>query len=179
MRKLDLGSRCNKEKKRFEIKKENRELDELEEISRESLTEREFGIMMNSINEDLEFTTETERDFEKKRLPTLSFEIWSTENGISHSYFEKEMRSQVLTMKRSSMSDQSKFSILVNELNRRFEVMSEDVELKEKIEIIDKFTQQLVNSGYDYKMIREIILSSLKGIKRKRKGGRLKEEGST
>ena len=89
--------------------------------------------MMNSINKDLEFTTETEKDFNNHRLPTLSFELWSTENGIAHSYFEKEMRSQVLTMKRSSMPEQSKFSILVNELNRRFEVMSEDVTIEEKV----------------------------------------------
>ena len=46
------------------------------------------------------------------------------------------------------MPEQSKFSILVNELNRRFEVMSDEVTIQEKIGVIDKFTQQLVNSGY-------------------------------
>ena len=123
--------------------------------------------MMNSINADLEFTTESEREFSNHRLPTLSFEMWSNENRISHSYFEKKMRSQVLTMKRSSMPEQSKFSILVNEMNRRFEVMSEDIKLEEKIEVIDKFTQQLVNSGYEYRQVREIVASSLRGIRTK------------
>ena len=42
VRKLQLGSRYNKEKRKFEITKENRELDELEEENRENLTEREF-----------------------------------------------------------------------------------------------------------------------------------------
>ena len=41
-------------------------------------TEVEIGKAMNFISSDLKFTTETERDFRKKRLPTLSFETWST-----------------------------------------------------------------------------------------------------
>ena len=60
-----------------------------------------------------------------------------------------------------------KYSILVNELNRRFEVMSDDITIEEKTEVIDKFTQQLVNSGYRWNQIREIILSSLKSITKK------------
>ena len=78
---------------------------------------------MNSISEDLQFTSETENDFENKRLPTLAFQIWSDKEGIRHSYFEKSMRSQILTMKKSSQSEHSKCSILVNELIRRFEVL--------------------------------------------------------
>ena len=51
-------------------------------------TEQEFGKAMNYICDDLKFTTETERDFDKKRLPTLSFETWSTKEGIRHSYLK-------------------------------------------------------------------------------------------
>ena len=101
-------------------------------------TEQEFGKAMNYICDDLKFTTETERDFDKKRLPTLSFETWSTKEGIRHSYFEKHMRSQILTQKGSSMSEQSKMNILVNELQRRFEVLDVKTETDEKVEIIDK-----------------------------------------
>ena len=122
---------------------------------------------MNAVSPDLVFTTETEADFANKRLPTLSFESWSDESGIRHSFYEKSMRSQILTMKNSSQSEQSKYSILVNKLTRRFEVMDSEIELKEKIEIIDHYTQQLVNSGYACDQIRVIIESSLKGIKRK------------
>ena len=165
--KLKLGYRFEEDIKRFEWSVESEEKDREENISREALTEREVRKLMNMINSDLKFTTESERDFENKRLPTLSFEMWSNFGGISHSYYEKKMRSQVLTMKRSSQPENSKFSILVNELNRRFEVMSEDVLLEEKIEVVDKYCQQLVNSGYEYSQIRSIILSSLKGVLRK------------
>ena len=130
-------------------------------------TELEVRRAMNAVSPDLVFTTETEADFQNKRLPTLSFQIWSDETGIRHSFYEKEMRSQILTMKNSSQSEQSKYSILVNELTRRFEVLDSRIEISEKIEIIDHYTQQLVNSGYAYDQIRDIIESSLKGVKRK------------
>ena len=75
------------------------------------------------------------------------------------------------------MPEQSKFSILVNELNRRFEVMSDEVTIQEIIGVIDKFTQQLVNSGYGFEQVREIVVSCLKGqntkkLKRKTIGGK-------
>ena len=70
-------------------------------------------------------------------------------------------------MEKSSQADQSKISILVNELSRQFEVMSPDVTIEERIEKINHFTQQLRNSGYQLKQSKEIVLSMLKGWKRK------------
>ena len=57
------------------------------------------------------------------------------------------MRSQILTMKKSSQSEHSKCSILVNELIRRFEVLDCNIGIDEKVQIIDHYTQQLINSG--------------------------------
>ena len=128
----------------------------------------EIGKLMNSINEDLKFTTEREVDFDNGRLPTLSFQLWSEFEGIRHSYFEKEMRTQVLTMQKSSQGEHSKISILVNELMRRFEVMDDKLDKIEQVGVVDHFTSQLKNSGYSYKEAREIIISALKGITRKR-----------
>ena len=124
----------------------------------------EYLKAMNAINPDLEFTVEKETDFDNNRLPTLGFEMWSTREKIRHSYYEKEMRSQVLTQKRSSQSENQKFAILTNELNRRLQMMDDEIMVEEKIEKIDHFTQQLVNSGYQWGQIREVIVSSLKGF---------------
>ena len=131
---------------------------------------------MNSISSDLCNTTESEKDFQNGRLPTLSFKMWADIKGLRHSYYEKPMRSQILTMKRSSHSEQSKFSILVNELSRRFEVMDADISIEEKISIIDHYTQQLVNSGYGRDQIREIIESGLQGILRKEEAKRNRDK---
>ena len=45
-------------------------------------------VAMNAINKDLQFTIETQEEFEKERLPTLDFEMWLEEGGeIHHSFF--------------------------------------------------------------------------------------------
>ena len=132
-------------------------------------TELELTKAMNYVCHDLIFTSETERDFGNKRLPTLSFQCWSDITGVRHSYYEKEMRSKVLTHKRSGQSEHSKYRLLVNELQRRFEVLDRDIHINEKIEIIDHFSQQLFNSGYKQPQIRDIVESGLKGVMRKEK----------
>ena len=92
---------------------------------------------MKYICDDREFTSETERDFATKRLPTLSFECWSEKTGVRHSYYENEMRSQVLPQKQSSQSEQCKYSILVNELQRRLEILDRDIELNENCRTVE------------------------------------------
>ena len=109
-----------------------------------------------------QFTVEVSEDFKDKRLPTLSFSLWEEKWGICHSYFEKEVRSQILVMERSAMGNQSKYAIMTNELHRRFEVVHERIDQKEKLEIVNKYTQQLVNSGYDRGQIKEMIVSDLR-----------------
>ena len=42
--------------------------------------------------------------------------------------------------------------------------MDSRISKEEKIEIVDHYTQQLVNSGYSFDQIRDIIESSLKGV---------------
>ena len=52
------------------------------------------------------------------------------------------MRSHIMTMKRSSLSEQSKFTILLNELAQQIEVQDADIEIGEKVRFIDHFTRQ-------------------------------------
>ena len=67
------------------------------------------------------------------------------------------------------MSTQSKYSIMTNELRRRMEVLHEKVEVIEKLDIVNKYAQQLVNSGYSRSQIKEIIVSAHRGYERKEK----------
>ena len=162
---LREGMRFNERVGVFEFKERwKKEDSERDKVSR---TLEEIGKAMNYVNDDLKFTIERESDFENGRLPTLAFEIWSTKEGIRHSYYEKGMRSQILTQKRSSQAENSKFSILTNELARRFEMLDSKIDTEEKTSIVDHFTQQLWNSGYSWQQIREVIVSSVKGFERK------------
>ena len=79
--KLKPNMRYNTEKKVFETDIKWAEDDKENDISREERTVIEIRKIMNSINEDLKFTTELESEFESGRLPTLSFEMWSDKMG--------------------------------------------------------------------------------------------------
>ena len=133
------------------------------------------NMAMNHINPDLQFTVETEIDFVEKRLPTLDFYMWVEKGTIKHSYYEKPMRTQMVLMKRSSMGIQQKMDILSNELIRRLSSVGEGVPKEEKIAIIDHYTKQLLNSGYDRKQTREIIICGIRGyrnkVERRKKAG--------
>ena len=165
MKKIEPGVRFDISKREFIYNSIWEEEDKREDP--EERTKREILCAMNSVNSDLKFTLETEKDFQTKRLPTLSFEIWSCADGIHHSYYEKEMRNQILTMKRSAQSENSKNAILTNELNRRFLMMDRSITSEERREKVDHFTRQLVNSGYSWTQCREIVICALKGILKK------------
>ena len=162
--KIKAGLRFIEEEGKFVFRDELRLEDE--QIDVVERTKSELLKAMNSVNKDLVFTMEHENDFTTGRLPTLSFEIWSTKEGIRHSYYEKPMRSQILTQKRSSQSETSKFAILTNELRRRFSMLDDEVGMDERREKLDHFTQQMVNSGYSWQQIREVVVSGLKGIEK-------------
>ena len=164
---IPIGVRFCEKEKLFKYKLEWEIDDKERKRSNKERTKVEVLNAMNSISPDLQFTVEVSEDFADGRLPTLSFSLWEEEWGICHSYYEKEVRSQVLLMERSAMGKQSKYSIMTNELRRRFEVIHERIDMKEKIDIVNKYTQQLVNSGYDRTQIKEIITSAIRGYERK------------
>ena len=58
-----------------------------------------------------------------------------------------------------------KYAILSNELMRRLSNIGSDVPLDEKLQIIEKFIQEMKNSGYDIRSAGEAIISGLKGFK--------------
>ena len=89
--------------------------------SRLEITWEEVLKAMNSVNSDLQFMMKLCSDFPGERLPTLSFSIWMDKEGLKHTYFEKGMKNQTLLLERTSMSKNSLYSILSNEMRRRLE----------------------------------------------------------
>ena len=172
---LDKGMRYSKEEDMFKWSKE----DEEEDIEREKEGESKSSFMarlclplMNAINPDLTFTAEVAEDFEDKKLPTLDTKLWMEEDGqVFHSYYEKEMRSQVLLEKDSAMSIRQKMCILSNEMTRRLYNLDSSMEnLEEEVtEVVENFTRQSKNSGWDRKETREMIISGYRGWQRRLK----------
>ena len=126
--------------------------------------------MYSVVNIPTYLPVEVHSDFPNNRLPTLDFFLWPEWWGINHSFFEKEMRTPFLTMQRSAICDHQRYSILANDLVRRLSnVNIERVPQEEVIQIIEKFIQLLVNSGYDRAQAREAVVSGIRGWRAKMK----------
>ena len=121
--KLKKGMRYSETEERFTWNRESEKEDE--ELERAGEKEDEFMARlcleaMNKVNPDLTFTAEVASDFADNRLPTIDFTLWMKENGkISHTYYEKEMKTQKVIEKNSAMSKKQQYCILANETTRR------------------------------------------------------------
>ena len=118
------------------------------------------------------FTAEVAGDFTTKKLPTLDFNLWMKEDmSLSHSYFEKGMKSQILLEKKSAMGMTQKYCINGNELTRRLYVIDDKDEggADEVHRTIEDFTRQIKNSGWDRKEAKEMVTSGYVAWKRRAK----------
>ena len=177
---LKPGMRFDEEEKKMIWKAEYEKDDELRKEQGETDDARMSRILnpaMNSVNEDLKFTTEIREDFMDEKLPTLDCKLWFDEDWtVNHTYFEKEMRTQLVIPENSAMCMRQKMSILSNELIRRLSNINiEKAEEDEKVNVVEHYTKQLKTSGYDRNKSREIVVSGLVGWMRKRK--RREQEG--
>ena len=122
---------------------------------------------MNSINQDLKFTTEAPEDFPNNRLPTLDFVLWLVDGILFHSYYEKTIKNQFTVMQRLAMSEHQRMAILSNELVRRLSNINRGVVEEEIVRVIEQYASQLKTSGYGRKQAREIIVCGVVGWRRK------------
>ena len=67
----------------------------------------------------MQYKVEVCSDFPDHKLPTPDFPAVARMVGLSHSFFQKSMRTSFLIIQRNAMSNQQKYSILVNDLVRR------------------------------------------------------------
>ena len=86
-RKLYYGERYSHEERKFVRNDELMKKDIDEKIDRAELTRKEVLKAMNMVNPDLEFTMELCSDFKNDKLPTLSFALFTGENGLEHTYY--------------------------------------------------------------------------------------------
>ena len=56
---------------------------------------------------------------------------------------------------------------MANEVDIRLDSFSETVEIREKVAALDRFSQKLTNSGHNITTVRSILVSGIKGYKRR------------
>ena len=186
---LRPGMRFSKAENRFEYSEEGELEDENKRLAGESKNQRMARIClpaMNSINKDLEFTVESQEEFENEQLPTLDFSLWINEKGeLNHTYYQKPMKTPLVLMARSAMSSQQKVQILSNELTRRiFNINQEKNDIEEYKKVINTMTQEMRNSEYNYSTARQVVVSGIRGLRtrlemRTRKGQEKYRLGAT
>ena len=189
---VEKGAIYNPMSKKIEYTEDQKKIDTDKEREGETVDQRIKRLIipiMNDINKDLEWTVELEEDFKddilegrekgvKRGIPTLDFEVYweDKEDRFNYRYFEKKMRNPVVIQKRSAMDRTQKIGILSQELIRRLNNVSEGrKETEERRAVVEGYTKQLKQSGYNFGETQEVIRSGYTGLVRKRK--RRKELG--
>ena len=167
---LAPGMKFNEKDKKFQYNKEAELEDKTKRQEGETPNQRMARLClpaMNSINSDLEFTVECADDYDDKMLPTLDFKLWQDKTGkINHSYYQKPIKTPLIIMSRSAAPQQQKIQVLSNELTRRLLNINRQENGQEEFDkIINQFTQEAKNSGYNINTTKEIVMSGIRGWK--------------
>ena len=152
---------------------EYRRLWEREEVTsgmtEEGKTAEVMLAIMNSIFPFLTFEMEHPEQFPGGRLPTLDFQCWVEGNRVKYLFFQKAMAKKTLIHRNSALGENVKVASMTQNLVRRMLNTSEDVDFKERIKVIDEYSDQLRASGYSPEQAQRIVVAGLTGYERKLK----------
>ena len=105
--------------------------------------------ILNSIVPYLRFTTEDHEQFDNFKLPTLDYQIYINENKeVVYEYFENPQVSNRMLLHITALSPGSLEDTLVQEGVRRLVNTSTSCPTEIHQEILNRYAQKLVNSGY-------------------------------
>ena len=131
-------------------------------------TKRVVFASMQGLTKCLAFTAETCEDFADGWLPTLDFKIRvNSDNIIEYSFFEKPTSSNRCLQADTALNHNCLIRSLSNEVMRRLDSFSSTVGQGERILEMDKFSKKMVNSGHSIKTSRSVLISGIKGYKRR------------
>ena len=87
----------------------------------------------------------------------------SEDNIVQFKFWEKPTNANRTVQKRTAMSENPKIQILKQEMIRRLSNTKEDMNKEVFEEMIDKYSQKLINSGYCVEQTRRIVVAGIKG----------------
>ena len=139
--------------------------------SRESATIQKIKWIGDRLIPGLRLTYDIPELHPNKRCPMLDFQVWAEELGgeavIRHTFFEKDTSSPLVFHANSAYSWKPKITTLAEELGRRFCNMDQHHTEEERDEVVKRFLQKLVDSGYNKEHREEIIKSGCKRFSRR------------
>lgn len=143
------------------------------ELTPEAKTRQELHNIMNSVDKELRFTTESQEQYQDGHMPTLDMKIAlindtnSANQVITYTFFEKPNNSKYTTIENTAMDSDQRNQQLSMEVVRRLQRVDKRRPQSEINEIINAFTDKMTNSGYSINQTREIITSGVRYHKRK------------
>ena len=90
------------------------------------------------------------------------------DNVTRYIFFEKPMASTQTIQKRSAMPENGRMATLNQELVRRMLNTSEDLDMKERVVVVDEYCQKLADSGYQGDQMKKVVTGGLTGYERRR-----------
>ena len=125
-------------------------------------TMKEFNKSFNDVIDCLEFTTESQEDFETNTLPTLDVQLETGTDGLIYfSHFTKPMCNNILLERGTALSKSTIFNSLRQDLVRRMINTKRELDWDRRLQIIDEYIQLLINSGHRYRYIRALVQQAL------------------
>ena len=150
----------------LQYRKEWREEERLSGMTALHKTTEVLQEIMNGICGWLSLTMETEEMF-GGWLPTLELEIKTMDdNKVLFQYFDKPMVLNMVLHRRSAIPEATRRATLNQELIRRMVNTSKMVSDERRVEIVDKYSEKLMNSEHPLDQTRNIIIGGLKGYER-------------
>ena len=177
---LRPGLRWDQEKGKLQFREEWRDEDLKSEISTTRRSATVLKAAMESINPDIKFEIELEEDFPDKKLPTLDTCVWLDRSPdippkFNFSFFEKKMNSSYVILEKSAMSMKQKYAILSQEVVRRMLNTRTGTKQQDRNDILNRYSQKLLRSGYRIPQVREILISGIRSYQRRLKNAESKK----
>jgi hypothetical protein len=118
--------------------------EEDKDLSGIEVTKRILAGTMSGLEEYLDFTMETEEDFQNQWLPTLDTELKVDKNNIIlYQFYEKPTNPNTVLHFRTAMAEDAKIRSLSNEVIRRMTTTSEAIPDATRCQILDRLAQKM------------------------------------
>ena len=120
---------------------------------------------MNSICKDVKMTVEVEEDFTSGYIPTLDIQLKLDQSlgRVVYKFLAKPMASTLCLVEKSAIPITIRSATLAQEVQRRQLNCSKDVGVRERMEILESFTEKMTRSGYSKLQAREALTAGLTG----------------
>ena len=125
---------------------------------------------MNSVATDMNFTSETQCEYDSKFLPTLDFELqWNLKGTPRKRYrfCKKPMNSKLGILQTSALAESIKGNTITQECIRRLSNTHVDETTKCKCDILENYFCELRMSGYSTKEIERYATPRIVGFCRR------------